>query len=106
MALAAAPLAWLLRGRPEAAAAGQRAVPEKSMRAAVRDALRDPASSISLRDSSSAAFHVAFIATHCPASRPPPASCRLKSRRGRWSLIGLFNIAGSFTAAGRSGAGA
>src|SRR5436190_2074030 len=42
MALAAAPLAWLLRGRPEAAPAGQRAAPEKSMRAAVRDAMRDP----------------------------------------------------------------
>src|SRR5207302_6281883 len=42
-------------------------------------------------------FHVAFIATHLPGV---VASCQLPPEVAAWSLslIGLFNIAGSFTA--------
>ncbi len=97
MALAAAPLAWLLRGKPQAAAAGQRAVPEKSMRAAVRDAMRDPSFVYLTTGFFVCGFHVAFIATHLPGV---VASCQLPPEVAAWSLslIGLFNIAGSFTA--------
>src|SRR5438094_491466 len=97
MALAAAPLAWLLRGRPEAAPAGQRAAPEKSMRAAVRDAMRDPSFIYLTTGFFVCGFHVAFIATHLPGV---VASCQLPPEVAAWSLslIGLFNIAGSFTA--------
>src|SRR6266566_4130444 len=97
MALAAAPLAWLLRGRPEAAPAGQRAAPEKSMRAAVRDAMRDPSFIYLTTGFFVCGFHVAFIATHLPGV---VASCQLPPEVAAWSLslIGLFNIASSFTA--------
>src|SRR2546425_961631 len=97
MALATAPLAWLLRGRPEAAPAGQRAAPEKSMRAAVRDAMRDPSFIYLTTGFFVCGFHVAFIATHLPGV---VASCQLPPEVAAWSLslIGLFNIAGSFTA--------
>src|SRR5947208_1331117 len=97
MALAAGPLAWLLRGRPEAAPAGQRAAPEKSMRAAVRDAMRDPSFIYLTTGFFVCGFHVAFIATHLPGV---VASCQLPPEVAAWSLslIGLFNIAGSFTA--------
>src|SRR6266513_1495075 len=93
----AAPLAWLLRGKPQAAAAGQRAVPEKSMRAAVRDAMRDPSFVYLTTGFFVCGFHVAFIATHLPGV---VASCQLPPEVAAWSLslIGLFNIAGSFTA--------
>jgi predicted MFS family arabinose efflux permease len=97
MALAAAPLAWLLRGRPEAAPVGQHAAPEKSMRAAVRDAMRDPSFVYLTTGFFVCGFHVAFIATHLPGV---VASCQLPPEVAAWSLslIGLFNIAGSFTA--------
>src|SRR5213083_1650233 len=94
MALAAAPLAWLLRGRPEAAPAGQRAAPEKSMRAAVREAMRDPSFIYLTTGFFVCGFHVAFIATHLPGV---VASCELPPSVSAWSLalIGLFNIFGS-----------
>jgi len=97
MALAAAPLAWLLRGKPQATAAGERAAPEKSMRAAVRDAMRDPSFVYLTAGFFVCGFHVAFIATHLPGV---VASCQLPPEVAAWSLslIGLFNIAGSFAA--------
>lgn len=95
MALAIAPLAWVLRGRPSVAA--QAARPEKSMREAVRDAWADPSFVYLTAGFFVCGFHVAFIATHLPGV---VAHCGLPPEVGAWSLslIGLFNIAGSFAA--------
>jgi len=97
MALAVAPLAWVLRGRPLAAAPAQGARAEKSMREAVRDAWVDPNFVYLIAGFFVCGFHVAFIATHLPGV---VAHCGLPPEVGAWSLslIGLFNIAGSFAA--------
>ena len=95
-ALAAAPLAWLLRGKPAHAAAGAPEAPaEKTMRQAVRDAVRDPSFVYLTTGFFVCGFHVAFIATHLPGV---VASCQLSADVAAWSLslIGLFNIVGSF----------
>jgi predicted MFS family arabinose efflux permease len=96
MALAAAPLAWILRGRPQAASQDGK-TPEKSIGETVRGALRDPSFVYLTTGFFVCGFHVAFIATHLPGV---VASCGLPPEVGAWalSLIGLFNIAGSFTA--------
>ena len=98
MALAVAPLAWVLRGKaPTAAAAGPGVAAEKTMKEAVRDAWRDPSFLYLTTGFFVCGFHVAFIATHLPGV---VAACGLPPDVGAWalSLIGLFNIAGSFTA--------
>ena len=97
MALAVAPLAWVLRGKPPAAAAGPGVAAEKTMKEAVRDAGRDPSFLYLTTGFFVCGFHVAFIATHLPGV---VAACGLPPDVGAWalSLIGLFNIAGSFTA--------
>ena len=97
MALAVAPLAWVLRGKPPAAAAGPGVAAEKTMKEAVRDAGRDPSFLYLTAGFFVCGFHVAFIATHLPGV---VAACGLPPDVGAWalSLIGLFNIAGSFTA--------
>ena len=97
MALAVAPLAWMLRGKPPAAAAGPGVAAEKTMKEAVRDAGRDPSFLYLTAGFFVCGFHVAFIATHLPGV---VAACGLPPDVGAWalSLIGLFNIAGSFTA--------
>ena len=98
MALAVAPLAWVLRGKaPAAAAAGPGVAAEKTMKEAVRDAWRDPSFLYLTTGFFVCGFHVAFIATHLPGV---VAACGLPPDVGAWalSLIGLFNIAGSFTA--------
>jgi predicted MFS family arabinose efflux permease len=98
IALAAAPLAWVLRGKSSAAPAdAPDAQPEKSMKRAVRDAVRDPSFVYLASGFFVCGFHVAFIATHLPGV---VASCQLPPDVAAWSLslIGLFNIAGSFAA--------
>ena len=98
LALAVLPLAWVLRGKPAAppaAAAGD--VQQKTMGQAVKDAWADPSFVYLTAGFFVCGFHVAFIATHLPGV---VAACQLPPEVGAWSLslIGLFNIAGSFTA--------
>jgi len=97
MALATLPLAWVLRGKSEAGHSEQRLVAEKTMRHALRDAVRDPSFVYLTLGFFVCGFHVAFIATHLPGV---VASCQLPAEVAAWSLslIGLFNIFGSFTA--------
>ena len=65
------------------------------MRHAVRDAWQDPSFVLLTAGFFVCGFHVAFIATHLPGV---VALCGLPPAVGAWSLslIGLFNIAGSF----------
>ncbi len=96
LSLAIVPLAWVLRGKPshEAAASGGAS---KNLRQAVLDAGRDPSFLLLTAGFFVCGFHVAFIATHLPGV---VALCGLPPAVGAWSLslIGLFNIAGSFGA--------
>jgi predicted MFS family arabinose efflux permease len=93
LSLAIVPLAWVLRGKHPHPPAG--AAAEKSMRQAVRDAWHDPSFLLLAAGFFVCGFHVAFIATHLPGV---VALCGLPPAVGAWalSLIGLFNIAGSF----------
>lgn len=93
LSLAIMPLAWVLRGKHPPAALG--AAAEKSMKQAVRDAWSDPSFLLLTAGFFVCGFHVAFIATHLPGV---VALCGLPPEVGAWSLslIGLFNIAGSF----------
>lgn len=93
LSLAIVPLAWVLRGKHPQQAPG--AAAEKSMRHAVRDAWQDPSFVLLTAGFFVCGFHVAFIATHLPGV---VALCGLPPAVGAWalSLIGLFNIAGSF----------
>jgi predicted MFS family arabinose efflux permease len=93
LSLAIVPLAYVLRGKHPHPPAG--AAAEKSMRHAVRDAWRDPSFLLLTAGFFVCGFHVAFIATHLPGV---VALCGLPPAVGAWalSLIGLFNIAGSF----------
>jgi len=93
LSLAIVPLAWVLRGRHPQAQAG--AAAEKSIRHAVRDSWADPSFRLLTAGFFVCGFHVAFIATHLPGV---VALCGLPPAVGAWSLslIGLFNIAGSF----------
>jgi predicted MFS family arabinose efflux permease len=91
MSLAIVPLAWILRGKHEKTAESV----AKSLGEAVRDASRDPSFLLLTAGFFVCGFHVAFIATHLPGV---VALCGLPPAVGAWSLslIGLFNIAGSF----------
>jgi predicted MFS family arabinose efflux permease len=93
LSLAIVPLAWPLRGLHPSGAHG--ALPEKSIRHAVRDAMQDPSFLLLTAGFFVCGFHVAFIATHLPNI---VALCGLPPAVAGWSLslIGLFNIAGSF----------
>jgi predicted MFS family arabinose efflux permease len=97
MTLAAAPLAWVLRGKPAVAPAGAPGATEKTLKQAVRGAVRDPSFGYLTVGFFVCGFHVAFIATHLPGV---VATCQLPPEVAAWSLslIGLFNIAGSFAA--------
>ena len=93
LSLAIVPLAWPLRGRHEhdSGVGGL----SKTLRHAVRDAVRDPSFLLLTAGFFVCGFHVAFIATHLPNV---VALCGLPPAVAGWSLslIGLFNIAGSF----------
>ena len=93
LALAAVPLAWLLRGRPAAAdGAGAGA---QSLGQAINAAGRDRNYLMLTTGFFVCGFHVAFIGVHLPGV---VASCQLPPEVGAWSLsmVGLFNIVGSF----------
>lgn len=93
LSLAIVPLAWPLRGTHPPAAQG--AAPEKSFRQSVSDAVHDPSFRLLTAGFFVCGFHVAFIATHLPGV---VALCGLPPAVAGWSLslIGLFNIVGSF----------
>ncbi|MBL8382730.1 MAG: MFS transporter [Burkholderiales bacterium] len=93
VALAAAPLAWLLRGKPAAAPAGG----SGTLSAALAAAGRDRNYLMLGAGFFVCGFHVAFIGVHLPGV---VASCMLPAEVGAWSLsmVGLFNILGSFAA--------
>ncbi len=93
LSLAIVPLAWVLRGKHPPAPQG--AAAEKSMKQAVHEAWNDPSFLLLTAGFFVCGFHVAFITTHLPGV---VAFCGLPPAVGAWSLslIGLFNIAGSF----------
>jgi len=102
MALAALPLARMLRRRPQVAApapsptgqSGAPAAPEQTLRAALREALADPSYLLLHAGFFTCGFHIAFLVTHLPGE---VALCGLPVEVASWSLsiIGLANIAGS-----------
>ena len=93
LSLAIVPLAWVLRGKHEKDSGAGTA--SKSLKRAVGDAWNDPSFLLLTAGFFVCGFHVAFIATHLPGV---VALCGLPPAVGAWalSLIGLFNIAGSF----------
>src|SRR5437773_1158300 len=93
LSLAIVPLAWVLRGRHEKGPGVENI--SKTLNQAVRDAWSDPSFLLLTAGFFVCGFHVAFIATHLPGV---VALCGLPPAVGAWSLslIGLFNIAGSF----------
>jgi MFS family permease len=97
MALAVVPLAWLLRGKPAHEKDSGVGAISKTLQQAVREAWADPSFLYLTAGFFVCGFHVAFIATHMPGV---VALCGLPPEVGAWSLslIGLFNIAGSFAA--------
>ncbi len=97
LALAALPLAWMLRGKPGGPVPAAGAAPSTSLRQALADAVRDRSFLLVGAGFFVCGFHVAFIATHLPGV---VASCQLPAEVGAWSLalVGLFNIFGSFAA--------
>jgi predicted MFS family arabinose efflux permease len=90
----ALPLAAVLRS-PAAALAAPSAG-ESGLKDTVRKALADPSYICLALGFFVCGFHVAFIAVHMPGVI---ALCQLPATVSAWSLavIGLFNIAGSFT---------
>jgi len=88
---AAAPLAWWLRGRPQAAGAHQ------SLGAAVRQAMAHPSFHFLFWSYCVCGFHTAFITLHLPAY---VMDAGLNASHGAIAiaLIGLFNVAGSLGA--------
>jgi predicted MFS family arabinose efflux permease len=94
LSLLALPAALVLRGRPrDHAPAGHEA--SEGTRAAIARAWATPSFRMLCAGFFVCGFHVAFIATHLPGV---VAACQLPPEIGAWSLsvIGLFNIAGSF----------
>lgn len=93
LALLAVPLAWVLRGRP--AAASGVAADAPNLGAALKSALGDRSYVLLACGFFVCGFHVAFIGVHLPGV---VASCMLPPEVGAWSLslVGLFNIFGSF----------
>lgn len=94
IALAAAPLAFMLKAPPAAASADAGAT---SLRAALRAAGTDRDFLLLGTAFFVCGFHVALIGVHLPGV---VASCGLPAAVGAWSLslVGLFNIFGSFFA--------
>ena len=97
IAVAVIPLAFVLRGKTVTPSQTAGAPAEKTMREAVRDAGRDPSFLLLATGFFVCGFHVAFLITHLPGV---VASCKLPAEVAAWSisLIGLFNIFGSFGA--------
>jgi MFS family permease len=93
LAAAALPLAWVLRGKSAAPAAG--VTPHEPFGAALRRAFGDSNFLLLNAGFFTCGFHVAFISTHLPGV---VAACALPATVSAWSLavIGLGNMAGSF----------
>ena len=91
LVLLALPLAFVLRGRGEAASAGQ------SFAEALREASGHSGYWLLTAGYFVCGFHVSFIATHLPAYL---VDSGVGAEYGAWALalIGLFNVVGSFTA--------
>ncbi|VFR40053.1 putative membrane protein [plant metagenome] len=91
---AALPLAWWLRGKPAAPAAG---VVQQSLGAAIRQAARHPSFHFLFWSYAVCGFHTAFITLNLPAY---VSDRGLNAGNGAiaLALIGLFNVAGSFGA--------
>ena len=104
LALTALPLARILRRQPQEiklnAVAGEpsaeTAVPEQTLRAAVREALADPSYLLLHAGFFTCGFHIAFLVTHLPGE---VQLCGLPVEVASWSIaiIGLANIVGSLT---------
>jgi MFS family permease len=88
----AAPLAYFLRGRPQAQSG-----PQQSLAAAVRQAVRHPSFHFLFWSYFVCGFHTAFITLHLPAYVTDGG---LTPGQGATAvaLIGLFNVLGSFYA--------
>ena len=104
--LAALPLARVLRRQPATlhatdpathGANTQPAVPEQSLKAAIRQALGDRSYLLLHAGFFTCGFHIAFLVTHLPGE---VALCGLSPEVASWSLaiIGLANIVGSLAA--------
>jgi predicted MFS family arabinose efflux permease len=93
LAAAALPLAWILRGKSEAAAAS--AAPHEPFGKALKRAFGDSNYRLLNAGFFTCGFHVAFISTHLPGVVD---ACQLPPAVGAWSLavIGLGNMVGSF----------
>jgi len=91
IALATAPLAWVLRGKGAPAGGAAR---EERLGQAVKRAFGDRSYVLLNLGFFTCGFHVAFIMTHLPGV---VAYCSLPPAVSAWSLgvIGLFNIVGS-----------
>jgi predicted MFS family arabinose efflux permease len=96
-ALATAPLAWWLRGRPRAAAAQAAHTTDIGLRTQLRIALRDRSYWCLHAGFFTCGFHIAFLVTHLPGE---VGLCGLAPGVAATSLaiIGLANIAGSLAA--------
>ena len=92
VALAAIPLAFMLRRPPDSASAV--APPAGGLGAAVKTALADPSYLLLHAGFFTCGFHIAFLVTHLPGEI---ALCGLPAGVASWSLaiIGLANIVGS-----------
>jgi len=106
MTLAALPLARMLRRRPHPADLARSgapansnaaAVPEQTLRAALKEALADPSYLLLHAGFFTCGFHIAFLVTHLPGE---VQLCGLPVEVASWSLaiIGLANIVGSLLA--------
>ncbi len=103
MTLLTLPLARALRGRPKSThlanneAGEQGAAPDAGVRAAVRDALKNPSYLLLHAGFFTCGFHIAFLVTHLPGE---VALCGLPASVAGWAIaiIGIANIVGSLAA--------
>jgi MFS family permease len=91
------PLAWPMRGKPDAAGHVSAGAPGLTLRGQLREALRDPSYLYLHAGFFTCGFHIAFLVTHLPGE---VALCNLPAGVSGTTLglIGLFNIAGSLAA--------
>ena len=96
-ALATAPMAWWLRGKPKTAAPTSVSSNEMTLREQLRNALRNKSNWSLHAGFFTCGFHIAFLVTHLPGEVD---LCGLSSGVASVSLaiIGLANVAGSLAA--------
>ena len=103
MTLLTLPLARALRRQPTSAGASPNqssqdgATPDNGVRAAVRDALKNPSYLLLHAGFFTCGFHIAFLVTHLPGE---VALCGLPASVAGWAIaiIGIANIVGSLAA--------